>query len=136
VPFLGKTSTFGERVLIAWDNGREAARAVNDALPILKTAKSVTVLSVNPVLSSDGGRREPGADISLHLARHGVKVEAARAVASDISVGDAIVADIAEDGVDLLVMGAYGHSRLRELMLGGVTRQILGNMFVSVLMSH
>jgi nucleotide-binding universal stress UspA family protein len=79
VPFIGTAATIGERVLIAWDGGREAARAVNDALPILERAKSVTVLSVNPA-SEDGGRREPGADISLHLARHGVKVEAQRRI--------------------------------------------------------
>jgi nucleotide-binding universal stress UspA family protein len=135
VPFIRAAATIGERVLVAWDGGREAARAVNDALPILERAKSVTVLSVNPA-SEDGSRREPGADISLHLARHGVKVEAQRRITTEISAGDAILNEIASKGSDLLVMGAYGHSRLRELVLGGVTRQILGSMTVPVLMSH
>jgi nucleotide-binding universal stress UspA family protein len=135
VPFIGAAATIGERVMVAWDGGREAARAVNDALPILERAKSVTVLSVNPA-SEDGARREPGADISLHLARHGVKVEAQRRIATEISAGDAILSEIADKGSDLLVMGAYGHSRLRELVLGGVTRQVLGSMTVPVLMSH
>ena len=72
----------------------------------------------------------------VHLARHGVKVTAARTIAREISVGDAILADIAENSIDLLVMGAYGHSRLRELVLGGVTRHILAQMTATVLMSH
>lgn len=136
VPFIGTSTTLVERVLIAWDGGREAARAANDALPILETAKSVTVLSVNPAVSGDGDRRGPGLDISLHLARHGIKIEGSRRIATDISVGDAILNEVAEKDIDLLVMGAYGHSRLRELVLGGVTRKILSSMTIPVLMSH
>jgi nucleotide-binding universal stress UspA family protein len=136
VPFIGTQSTLGKRVLVAWDGGREATRAAHDALPLLERAHSVTVLAVNPDFSADGDRREPGADISLHLARHGVKVTATRTIARDISVGDAILAEIADNGIDLLVMGAYGHSRLRELVLGGVTRDLLEHMTVPVLMSH
>jgi nucleotide-binding universal stress UspA family protein len=124
------------RVLVAWDGGREAARAVNDALPILERATAVKALLINPSDASNGHRREPGADIALHLARHGVKVTAARTVARDISVADAILAEISDYGADLLVMGAYGHSRAREFMLGGVTRQMLTTMPVPVLMSH
>jgi len=136
VPFTGAPATFGQRVLVAWNGSREATRAVNDAMPILEQAHSVTVLSVNPDMSSDGNRREPGADISLHLARHGVKVTAARTITRDIAVSDAILADIADNGIDLLVMGAYGHSRLREFALGGVTRDLLAHMTAPVLMSH
>ncbi len=136
IPFIGAPPVLGQRVLVAWDGGREAARAVNDALPLLERAHTVTVLSVNPDMAGDGGRREPGADISLHLARHGVKVTAARTIAREISVGDAILADLAENSIDLLVMGAYGHSRLREWVFGGVTRHILTHMTAAVLMSH
>jgi nucleotide-binding universal stress UspA family protein len=136
IPYIGPAPTLGQRVLVAWDGGREATRAVNDSLPLLKRAHMVTVLSVNPDVSSDAGRRDPGADISLHLARHGVKVTAARTVARETSTSDVILADIADNGIDLLVMGAYGHSRLRELVLGGVTRHLLDHMTVPVLMSH
>jgi len=136
IPFIGVPPVLGQRILVAWDGGREAARAVNDALPILERAHTVTVLSVNPDLAGDGGRRDPGADISLHLARHGVKVTAARTIAPEISVGDAILADLAENSIDLLVMGAYGHSRLREWVIGGVTRHILTYMTAAVFMSH
>lgn len=136
VPYIQTRSQAPERVLIAWDGGREAARAVNDALPLLERAKSVTVLLVNANLSDNGGRREPGADIALHLARHGVKVMATRTIARDISVADAILAELPDNGIDLVVMGAYGHSRAREFILGGVTRQMLTTMPVPVLMSH
>jgi nucleotide-binding universal stress UspA family protein len=135
IPFIGTPAVLGQRVLVAWDGGREAARAVNDALPILKQAHAVTILSVNPDVTSDG-KRDAGADISLHLARHGVKVTAARTIARETSVGDVILADIADNSIDLLVMGAYGHSRLREWALGGVTRHILAHMTVPVFLSH
>jgi nucleotide-binding universal stress UspA family protein len=136
IPYIGPGPMLGQRVLVAWDGGREATRAVNDSLPLLKRAHSVTVLSVNPDVSSNGDRRDPGADISLHLARHGIKVTAARTVARKTAIGDVILADIADNSIDLLVMGAYGHSRLRELVLGGVTRHLLEHMTVPVLMSH
>jgi nucleotide-binding universal stress UspA family protein len=135
IPFIGAPPVLGQRVLVAWDGGREAARAVNDALPILERAHAVTVLSVNPDVTSDG-KRDAGADISLHLARHGVKVTAARTIARETSVGDVILADISDNSIDLLVMGAYGHSRLREWALGGVTRHILAHMTVPVFLSH
>lgn len=135
IPFIGAPPVFGQRVLVAWDGGREATRALNDAMPILERAHAVTVLAVNPDVSSEG-RRDAGADISLHLARHGVKVTAARTLARQTPVGDVILADIADNSIDLLVMGAYGHSRLREWVLGGVTRHILQHMTVPVFMSH
>lgn len=136
VPYIGPRAALGERVLVAWNASRESARALNDAMPILERAKSVTVLTVNPEADGMEERRDPGADIALHLARHGVKVEAERAVAREVSVGDAILAEIGDNGQDLVVMGAYGHSRLREFVLGGVTRQMLQTMTVPVLMSH
>src|SRR4029450_6610814 len=126
IPYIGPAPTLGQRVLVAWDGGREATRAVNDSLPLLKRAHSVIVLSVNPDVSSNGDRRDPGADMWLHLARHGIKVTAARTVARETSIGDAILADIADNSIDLLVMGAYGHSRLRGLGLGGVAGRLAG----------
>jgi nucleotide-binding universal stress UspA family protein len=133
VPRYGKFPIVGERVLVAWNRSREATRAVHDALPLLVAAKAVTIMEVNPE------DREPhlaGADIALHLARHGVKAEVASTVARDIDVGDAILSRAADLGIDLLVMGGYGHSRLREYALGGVTRHMLQHMTVPVVMSH
>jgi nucleotide-binding universal stress UspA family protein len=134
VPYIGAGESFGARVMVAWDGGREAARAVNDALPLLERADSVVVLVINPRRGEHG--EQPGADIALHLARHGISVEAQHLEAEDLSVGDALLSRLADQDIDLLVMGAYGHSRLRELVLGGVTRQIFQQMTVPVFMSH
>ncbi len=136
VPYIGAGPTIGDCVVVAWDAGREATRAVNDALPLLTKAKSVIVLAANPRPTLAGHGAEPGADIALHLARHGVKVAVQPIEAGDIAVADAILSRLADVGADLLVMGAYGHSRARELLLGGVTRQVLPQMTVPVLMSH
>ncbi|TFG84623.1 MAG: universal stress protein [Hyphomicrobiales bacterium] len=134
IPYIGAGKHLGRRVLIAWDAGREAARAVNDALPFLKRADQVTALVIDPHKGNDGP--EPGADIALHLTRHGVKVEARSLTAGDLSVADALLSRSADLDIDLVVMGGYGHSRLREWVLGGVTRQIFEQMTVPVLMSH
>ncbi len=132
VPFAGEFKTLGRRVLVAWNGSREAARATHDALPFLTQADKVMVLSVN----APGQEHIPGADISTHLARHGVGVEIHNRVLDDVGVGDAILNAAYDYGADLLVIGAYGHSRLRELVLGGVTRHLLRHMTVPVLMSH
>jgi nucleotide-binding universal stress UspA family protein len=136
IPYIGPAATLGQRVTVAWDASREAARAVNDALPILKRAQAVGVVSVNPSDAPFGHGEQPGADIALHLARHGIKVEVQRIESRDIDVPNIILSHIADQSSDLLVMGAYGHSRLREFVLGGVTRTILHDMTVPVLMAH
>ncbi|MGE5148048.1 MAG: universal stress protein [Candidatus Eiseniibacteriota bacterium] len=136
VPYAGRFERLGERVLVAWNASREAARAVSDALPFLTHAKSVTVMAVNPQSGPTAHGEVPGADISLFLARHGVKTEATQVFADDIDVGDMLLSRAADLGSDLLVMGAYGRSRLTELVLGGATRQILSEMTIPVLMSH
>jgi nucleotide-binding universal stress UspA family protein len=136
VPYIGAAATLGERVIVAWDASREAGRAVNDALPLLERAKAVGVVTVNPREQPFGHGEEPGADIGLHLARHGIKVEVQRVEARELDTANAILSHLANEGADLLVMGAYGHSRLREVVLGGVTRTILADMTVPVLMSH
>jgi nucleotide-binding universal stress UspA family protein len=133
VPRHGKFAQTGQNVLIAWKRTRESTRAVHDALPLLKRAKSVRVMEVNP---EKGERHFAGADIALHLARHGVKAEVSSTVAGDIDVGNAVLSRAADLGSDLLVMGAYGHSRLREFVFGGVTLEILRHMTLPVLMSH
>lgn len=133
VPYIGAQRPLDEYAMVAWNRGREAVRAVNDALPLLQKARKVDVLSINP---DPSGENIPSSDICLHLARHGVRAEARHARASDIDVGDMLLSLAADRGVGLLVMGAYGHSRFRELVLGGATKHLLEHMTVPVLMSH
>jgi nucleotide-binding universal stress UspA family protein len=135
VPYAGRFETVGRNVLVAWKPSREATRAVNDAIPVIEAADQVTVLVVKTAGAQRYGE-EPGAGIALHLARHGIKASVEQTVAVGRSVADAVLSRVAELGCDLVVMGAYGHSRLRELVLGGVTRDILRHMTVPVLMSH
>jgi nucleotide-binding universal stress UspA family protein len=133
VPGAGDHSGKTEHVVCAWNGTRESARAVADALPLLRRAKKVSVLSIDP---AGAQKRVPGADIALHLARHGVTAEATTTYADGIGVGDALLSRIADLGADMLVMGAYGHSRAREAVFGGATRDVLERMTVPVLMSH
>jgi nucleotide-binding universal stress UspA family protein len=105
-------------------------------MPFLKAADQVEVITINSDQETQGEADIPAVNISLHLARHGVKATANSLHAEDISAGDLILAHAADYGADLLVMGAYGHSRFRELILGGVTRKLLQHMTVPVLMSH
>lgn len=136
VPYAGNFPSLGRRVLIGWNATREAARAVNDAMPLLTGAEIVTVLTIDPHEGPRAHGELPGADISLHLARHGVKAEIERTVSADLPVGEVLLSRAADLGADLLVMGAYGHSRARELLLGGATRSLLRSMTLPVLMSH
>ena len=131
-PYAGECATVGERVLVAWNASREATRAVTDSLPLLQRAKQVTVLAINPK-----GRGElPCADIAWYLARHGVKVEAMHTHSSEVDTGNVLLSHAADMAADLLVIGCYGHSRLKEMALGGVTRTLLKEMTLPVLMSH
>jgi nucleotide-binding universal stress UspA family protein len=136
VPYAGHYETVGHRVLIGWNASREATRAVNDAMPLLVAADVVTVLTIDAREGPDAHGELPGADVSLHLARHGVKAEIERTVSAGISAGEVLLSRAADLGADLLVIGAYGHSRVRELLLGGATRSILRSMTLPVLMSH
>jgi nucleotide-binding universal stress UspA family protein len=136
VPFAGDFPSIGERVLVAWNASREAARALNDALPLLLNAKQVTVLAINPQRGVGVHGDVPAADIALHLARHGLRAEAAHTVAKDIADGEALLSYAADIGADLIVAGAYGHSRARELVFGGVTRTLIAEMTAPVLFSH
>ena len=136
VPYAGQFETVGRRVLIGWNATREATRAVNDAMPLLAGADVVTVLTIDAREGPDAHGELPGADISLHLARHGVKATIERTVSAGVPAGEVLLSRAADLGADLLVIGAYGHSRMRELLLGGATRSILQSMTVPVLMSH
>lgn len=128
-----KAKSFGERILLGWKSTPEAARAVHDALPLLAKARNVTVTEVNPDLA--GGRRVAGGDIAKYLARHGVAVTVSPVVAPDMDAGSLLLARAADIEADLIVMGAYGHSRLREAVLGGATRYILDHLDIPVLMA-
>jgi nucleotide-binding universal stress UspA family protein len=136
VPYAGEFSSVGTNVLVAWNASREAARAVTDALPLLRRAERVVVMAVDAHASPAGHGESPGADIAVFLARHGVKAEAAPTVSSGVDVGNTILSRASDQGADLIVMGAYGHSRVREIVLGGATRTLLQSMTVPVLMSH
>jgi nucleotide-binding universal stress UspA family protein len=134
VPYAGRFDTVGKRVLIGWNASREATRALTDALPLLARAAEVNVVAFNPQGAPHG--EVPGADIALFLARHGVKVNVSHERGTDIDAGNLLLSRAADMDVDLLVMGAYGHSRMQELILGGATRTILQSMTIPVLMSH
>ncbi|MEW6639561.1 MAG: universal stress protein [Pseudomonadota bacterium] len=135
VPYIQKGGLTLDRVVCCWDGGRPATRAIHDAMPLLKRARVVELL----IVTNDrkpAERDVRGLEIGRHLARHGLKVEVEVVPAAGIGVADVITSHIADCGASLLVMGGYGHSRLREVVLGGATRGILKEMTVPVLMSH
>ncbi|MBT3306331.1 MAG: universal stress protein [Alphaproteobacteria bacterium] len=135
IPYVGTFDTIGKNVMVAWDGGQQASRAVHDALPVLKAADNVTVMVVNPKGGKNGTGDLPGADMAAHLSRHGVNAEADH-VTSDLDPGDMLLSRAADKSIDLLVMGTYGHARWTELILGGVTNHMLTHMTVPVLTSH
>jgi len=125
----------GRNVLIAWNGGREAARAITDALPILKRADNVTLVNVN---AQNEGKLS-NFDMTIFLERHGVKVGTTKAInveKRDITIGGAVLDEAARFEADLIVMGAYGHSRFREYLLGGVTNHLLKHSTLPVFMAH
>lgn len=132
LPWNAPVSSIGRRVLIGWNSSTEATRAVNDALPFLVKADAVKVLSVG----DEETRHIPGSEIAQHLARHGVKAEADHAVESDSSSAEALLFECKDFGADLLVCGAWGHSRMFETVLGGVTKDLLRRMELPLLLSH
>ncbi len=135
VPRKGEFSQFGRRVLVAWNGRKESARAVFDALPLLQKADHVRVLTMTPN-EGDQGTDFPGAEIAASLARHGVKAEMAKRSGTDGGTGEALLEEVADHNCDLLVMGCYGHSRVREFVFGGVTKFVLEHMTQPVLLSH
>lgn len=134
VPFIQKGAVKFDRVMVCWDGGRTAARAIADAMPFLQKAKQVEIV----IVSDKPGKMDelPGADLGQHLARHGLKVDVKRITSPDIGVPATILSYASDSSADMIVMGGYGHSRLREFVLGGATRGLLEAMTVPVLMSH
>jgi nucleotide-binding universal stress UspA family protein len=130
VPRQGPAVLPPRRAIVAWDGSREAARAANDAIPLLQLAEFVLVVDAR-----DAGDH-PGAELVAHLVRHEVKAELRQVAGSGSGIAEILLAQAHAEAADLLVMGGYGHSRLREMMLGGTTRSILEHMSLPVLFSH
>jgi nucleotide-binding universal stress UspA family protein len=122
--------------MLCWNGSREAARAASDALPFLKKADKAVLLTIDPKSVDEGGEAIPGLEAADWLARHGAKVTVQRDTAADTDVGAVILSRAADLDVDLIVMGIYGHSRMRELVLGGVSRTLLASMTAPLLISH
>lgn len=133
VPYIQQTGLKLDRVMVCWDGSRNAARAIADAMPLLRRAGAIDIVTIEQV-----ERRNEllGADIAQNLARHGLKVELKPIVAKDADVAATILSYAADSSADFIVMGGYGHSRLREFVLGGATRGMLGSMTVPTLMAH
>jgi nucleotide-binding universal stress UspA family protein len=136
IPYVGAFETVGTRVLVGWNESREAARALNDAIPMIANAESVTIVAIRAAGRSLEPSEEGTTSVADHLARHGMSAVTARATTAEASVADTLLSYAADLSADLLVVGGYGHSRLRELVLGGITRQLLLQMTLPVLMSH
>ena len=134
VPYIQKAQFKANNVMVCWDGSRTAARAVADAIPIIGSSGRVEVV----IVTNERGKEDEieGADIGQHLARHGLKVDVHRISGGDIDVADALLSHAADSGADFMVMGGYGHSRLQEGLLGGVTRAMLQAMTVPTLMTH
>lgn len=136
VPYAGKFPSVPDRVLIGWRGGRESTRAVNDALPLLKMAGMVRVLTINPPEEEETAENLFAAELCAHLGRHGVAAEPEQALTGKLSVGDTLLNRLTDEAADLLVMGVYAQTRRGTLTLGEVGRHLLRHMTVPVLMSH
>jgi nucleotide-binding universal stress UspA family protein len=134
VPYIQKAPFKTDNAMVCWDGSRAAARAAADAIPIVGKSGRVEIV----IITNERGKQYDieGADVGQHLARHGFKVEVQRLPGGDIDVADALLSHAADSSADFMVMGGYGHSRLREFVLGGVTRSIFQSMTVPVLLSH
>jgi nucleotide-binding universal stress UspA family protein len=136
VPKGWSGGSFGGRVLIAWTPCKEAARAVADAMPFIEAAESVHVAMVDPATGEDAHGEEPGADLAAALARHRVPVTVDALPSAGQSIAGRLLIHAAECGADLIVMGGYGHWRLRESLFGGVTRDMVRKSEVPLLLAH
>ncbi|MEO1017847.1 MAG: universal stress protein [Pseudomonadota bacterium] len=136
VPHSSTLRGLPERILVAWDGSREAVRAVNDSLPFLRRAKMVTVLVIDPDRYRAHLGEAPGADLATHLSRHGVEVTVKATRSDGIGVGETIAAETKHADADMITMGGYGHSRLREVLIGGVTQYLLNRAPVPIFISH
>jgi nucleotide-binding universal stress UspA family protein len=136
VPYAGKFDRYGERVMIAWNDGRESTRAIHDAFPILRAAQKVQLVKVITEADALRGAEKRLAEIVEYLARAGVRCRGELILSIDFPSGDRILNRAAEEGSDLLVMGAYGRAGNGRPVLGPVAKHILRHMTLPVMMSH
>jgi len=136
IPYSGAAVLPPKRVVIAWNASREASRAVHDALPLLRIAEDVVVLVVDPQSIGPAVSRAPGQGVAAHLLQHGVPARVKAVETDRRSVGEFILAQAEAEQADLLAMGGYGHSRFREMLMGGATRHLLERATVPILLSH
>ena len=136
IPHVGRFETLGTNVLVGWNNSREATRALNDAIPLIANNASVLVLEAYTIGSKSASDDTTSGEAASHLTRHGFNAKTALTALTGVSASDVLLSYAADVSADLLVVGGYGHSRLRELVLGGVTRELLQHMTLPVLMSH
>ncbi|MCP3871418.1 MAG: universal stress protein [Gammaproteobacteria bacterium] len=136
IPYAGNFKAVGKRAIIAWNTARESVRAVNDAIPLIQNAKKVKVVAINPRQKGKRHGDTPSTDIVGHLMHHGIEAEADHFSTEGVDEGNLLLNIASDERADLLVMGAYGHYRFRELILGGTTREVLEHMTIPVLMSH
>jgi nucleotide-binding universal stress UspA family protein len=136
LPFKGKAAVSLNEVIVGWDGGREASRAAFDALPLLQKAGKVRIVRIDPQKDPSLRGSVAGADLAEALSRHGVKAEAQGYPTDGQDEGQALMRCAEDAGAGLIVMGAYGHSRLAEFIFGGATRFVLNRLVCPVLMSH
>ncbi len=136
VPYVLKEPRPIKRALVAWNGSREAARATFDAIPLLKGADEVEIFSVDPVDLAAQSAETAGAEIATTLSRHGVNVKITTDITNGVSAASVIENRLSDSSIDLLVMGAYGHSRLWEMLFGGVTRSVMESMTAPTLLSR
>jgi nucleotide-binding universal stress UspA family protein len=136
VPYIGSYPQVGRRVLVAWDGSREAVRALNDALPLIRAADVVTVMTVRARAKDLEPNSASMERVLRHLARHGIVACPAEALQSGTAISDVLLSRSVDLAADLIVAGAYHHSQLRETLLGGVSRELFQHMTLPVLMSH
>ena len=134
VPYVGCEHFAAKKIMVAWDGSKTAARAIHAAMPVLELAEEVQVVMVEAKKLHLPG--DPGADLAVYLSRHGVKVSVEKVPAPASGVSDALLNHISDNQIDLVIMGGYGHSRVREFILGGATRGMLQAMTVPCIMAH
>lgn len=134
VPYIGSTSFEPNNVLVGWDGSSTATRAIHAALPVLEKADKITILVIEKTTSAPNG--QPGAEVANYLARHNMNVTIEVVANPQTSVADTVLNHVSDNANDLIVMGGYGHSRMREFLFGGATREILEAMTIPVLMAH